>query len=86
MDNPSKDRFGARLNTGPHKLDPVKAMIAQAVQHHLVIGPARPELPPKPDNVESTDAQIISQAETLIRVVTSDQGVRYFRVKVSEML
>lgn len=82
------DRFGARLNTGPHKLDPVKAMVAQSVQHHLVSGESngQPPMPSKPDNVESAEGQVISPIETLVRVVTSNQGVRYFRVKVSEML
>jgi hypothetical protein len=77
-----------KANYGPHKLDPVKAMIAQSVQHHLVSygGGKEPiPLPPKPDNVESAEGQAISPTETLIRVVTSNQGVRYFRVKVSEM-
>jgi len=74
-----------RANYGPHKLDPVKEMVAQAVQHHLVVGKGQPPIPPKPDNVESAEGQVISPTETLVRVVTSNQGVRYFRVKVSEM-
>lgn len=65
--------------------DPVKAMVAQAVQHHLVVGASKPPLPPKPDNVEEVEAQILSPTETLMRVKTDNQGVRYFRVKVSEM-
>lgn len=85
---PTRDRFGARLSSGPHSLDPVKALVAQIVQHHLVSGEAngQPPLPPKPDNVESAEGQVISPTETLVRVVTSNQGVRYFRVKVSEMM
>jgi len=73
---------------GPHPLDPVKALIAQAVQHYLVSGEenGQPPLPPKPDNVETTEGQAISPTETLVRVVTTNQGVRYFKVKVSEMI
>jgi hypothetical protein len=67
-------------------MDPVKGMIAQAVQHHLVTGKGQPAIPPKPDNVESAEGQVISATETLVRVLTTNQGVRYFRVKVSEML
>jgi hypothetical protein len=78
-----------KANYGPHKLDPVKALVAQTVQHHLVsYGDGREQipLPPKPDNVESSEGQAVSPTETLVRIVTSNQGVRYFRVKVSEML
>lgn len=78
--------YNIQKASSPRNLDPVKAMIAQAVQHHLVAGKDQPPLPPKPDNVEDAEGQVISPTETLIRVVTSNQGVRYFRVKVSEML
>jgi len=73
---------------GPRELDPVKAMVAQSVQHHLVSGESngQPPLPPKPDNVESAEGQVISPTETMVRVLTTNQGVRYFKVKVSEML
>lgn len=68
-------------------MDPIKAMVAQAVQHHLISDPAiRPALVPCPENVESVEGQIISPAETMVRVVTRNQGVRYFTVKVSEMM
>jgi hypothetical protein len=69
-------------------MDPVKAMIAQAVQHHLVSGKSngQPDIPAKPDNVDDVEGQVISPTETLIRIKTTNQGIRYFRVKVSEML
>jgi hypothetical protein len=70
-------------------LDPIKALVAQSVQHHLVSygdGQEPIPLPPRPDNVESAEGQVISATETLVRVVTTDQGVRYFKVKVSEMI
>lgn len=70
----------------PHTPDPVKNMVAQAVQHHLVTGPDRPALPVQPDNVESSEGQIVSPIETMVRVVTTNQGIRYFRVRVSEMI
>lgn len=66
--------------------DPVKNMIAQAVQHHMVTGSARPPLMPLPANVESVEASIIGPLETMVRVKTLDQGVRYFNVKVSEQM
>jgi hypothetical protein len=68
------------------KVDPIKAMVAQSVQHHLVTGPDRPALLPKPDDVEEVEAQILSPTETLMRVKTYEHGVRYFKVKVSEMM
>lgn len=67
-------------------LDPIKAMIAQSVQHHLVTGPAQPPLMEQPDNVESVEGQIIKPTETMIRVLTTNQGVRYFHVTVREMM
>lgn len=75
-----------KTSYGPHKLDPVKAMVAQAVQHHLIEGEGQPPIPPKPGNVESAEGLVISPTETMVRVVTFNQGNRYFRVKVSEML
>lgn len=71
---------------GSRPLDPIKRMIAQSVQHHLVSGPERPALPEKPDNVESVEGQIVKPTETMMRVVTSNQGVRYFHVTVREMM
>lgn len=68
------------------KIDPIKAMIAQAVQHHLVTGSDRPPLPPQPNDVDEVEAQIISTTETLVRVKTHQHGIRYFRVKISEMM
>jgi hypothetical protein len=70
------------------QLDPVKAMIAQAVQHHLVSGESngQPPMPPQPDNVKSAEGHAVSPTETVVRVVTTNQGVRYFTVKVSENL
>jgi hypothetical protein len=59
-------------------------MISQAVQHHMVTGPNQPPLMEQPDNVESVEGSVISYLETQIRVVTRNQGVRYFNVKVSE--
>ncbi|HWI67575.1 MAG TPA: hypothetical protein VNS88_04285 [Nitrospiraceae bacterium] len=67
-------------------MDPIKAMVAQAVQHHLIEGKNQPPIPPKPGNVELAEGLVISPVETLVRVHTFDQGTRYFRVKVSEML
>lgn len=69
---------------GPHKLDPVKAMVAQVVQHWLVTGLARPELPDRPDEVsDNPEGRIVTPLETLIHVRT-DKGIRRFYVTVRE--
>lgn len=72
--------------TGPNKLDPIKAMIAQAVQHHMATGKDRPGLMQQPEDVEEVEGQIVSPTVTLMRVKTHKHGVRYFQIKVSEML
>ena len=70
----------------PRELDPIKRMIAQAVQHHMTTGPDRPALPPKPDDVKSVEGQVVSPLETMMRVVTEKHGVRYFVIQVSESM
>ena len=70
---------------GPRRLDPVKTMVAQAVQHHLVTTGHAPDLPPRPDEVENIEGHAISPTETMIRVKTT-KTIRYFRVKISEMM
>jgi hypothetical protein len=77
----------ARRNRGasPRQLDPVKTMVAQSVQHHLVTRGHAPDLPPKPDEVEDVEGHAISPTETMIRVKTT-KTTRYFRVKISEMM
>ena len=73
-----------RGNPKPRHLDPVKKMISQAVQHHMVTGPERPSLPSKPEDVEEVEGQVVSPTVTLIRVKTYEHGIRYFTIKVSE--
>lgn len=70
----------------PHKPDPVKMMIAQAVQHHMVTGPDRPPLPQQDPDVESIETHILGPLETQLRVRTYEHGTRYFTVKVSEAI
>jgi hypothetical protein len=67
--------------------DPVKAAIAGAVQRTL----RAPFVPVVPQAADVTNqditAESISPTDTVIRVNTHGrQGVRYFRVKVSEMI
>lgn len=83
---PNNIPFGYRKNQKPHKLDPIKEMIAQAVQHHMVTGKDRPGLMQQPEDVDDVEGQIVSPTETLIRVKTREHGIRYFKIKVSEML
>lgn len=67
-------------------LDPIKKMIAQAVQHHLIPDPGtRPPLPTQPLSVKEIDATAQDALTTVIRVRTTDSGTRYFQVRVSEM-
>ena len=72
--------------SGPRQPDPVKAMIAQAVQYYMATTSDRPGLMPQPEDVESIEGQIVSPTETLMRVKTFKHGVRYFKIKVSEMM
>jgi hypothetical protein len=67
--------------------DPIKAMLASAVQHHLITDPhERPALLPHPADVDSVEATATTATETLIRVKTHSHGTRYFTVKLAEML
>ena len=68
------------------QLDPVKKMVAQAVQHHLVTGPGKPELLPLPDEAENVEGEAISPLVTMVRVKINGRPARYFQVQVSEML
>lgn len=64
--------------------DPVKKMIATSVQHHMVSDPKqRPPLMPQPSNVQAVEAHALDELNTIVRVDT-DQGIRYFTIKVSE--
>ena len=89
-----RSRFDPDFTRKRRTLDPIKLMIAQAVQYHLISDPkARPPLMPQPEEVESMVAHAISETETTIRVVSYKgegrnryKSIRYFTVKVSEML
>lgn len=72
--------------TGRKVMDPVKAMIAQLVQRHIVTDASRPPLANQPEDVDTVEAQVISPTETLIRVKTHSHGTRYFHVKIREMM
>jgi hypothetical protein len=71
---------------GARRPDPIKAMIAQAVQHHMVTGSDRPPLPQKDPDVESIETHILGPLETQLRVKTYTQGTRYFNIRVSESI
>jgi hypothetical protein len=65
--------------------DPVKEMLAAAVQHHMCTGEARPALHVQPDNVLNVTGVPISPTETMLRVVFRDETpTRYFRVILRE--
>lgn len=76
------DRTGPK---GPHRLDPVKGRIAESVQANLlpisVIEHLKREF-----GVTDVEISVIKPSETMIRVKTEREGIRYFRVKLSEMM
>lgn len=81
----STNRQHVRRRLGRRGQDAVQRMITQSVQHHLVTGETRPELPAKPEEVESVAGLIINYRTTLLRVFT-DSGVRSFTVTVRESM
>ena len=68
----------------PKRLDPIKLMLAVAIQNHFIKGPDKPQLLPRPENVISVEASIVTPTETQVRVVTTNEGVRYFTYKLTE--
>lgn len=69
------------------KLDPVKGTVADAVAHHVITDPnLRPPLRPQPDAIQGVEAYPINALETTIRVNLADGKVRWFYVKVGEMM
>ena len=78
----SRKSTAARKSRG---IDPIKQMLCNAVQHHLVSRDQNPPpLLPAPDNVIEVVAYSISPTQTQVKVKTTDQGTRYFTVKLSE--
>jgi hypothetical protein len=67
------------------QLDPIKRGLAVAIQHHMLTQD-RPALLPTPDNVVSVEATAISPTETQVRIATSDEGTRYFTIKLTEQI
>jgi hypothetical protein len=66
--------------------EPIRKMIAQAIQHHLVTGAARPELPERPAEVESVTGFVIGPSETRLRVKMDNGTYRTFTVTIRENL
>ena len=64
-------------------MDAVKKAVAESVQKPLVtlLRQEWPEL-----EVESVEYTRVNALNTQVRVVTKNSGIRYFTVKVSEML
>jgi hypothetical protein len=67
------------------QLDPIKRGLAVAIQHYMLTQD-RPALLPTPDNVESIEVTAVSPTETQVRVKTTDEGTRYFTIKLSEQM
>jgi hypothetical protein len=82
---PAKYRSPYAKRRGTKKLDPVKAMVAQAVQHNIMTGRKEaPPLPDRPDEVEEVATIAISPLETRVRVKLYGSAPRYFTVTVQE--
>jgi hypothetical protein len=69
---------------GPRKLDPIKAMVAQSIQHHLVTGANRPALPEKPEEVVDVTGFVINPSEIRLRVKLENDTYRTFTVNIRE--
>ena len=68
------------------QMDQIKRGLAVAIQHYFLTGPDRPELLPTPADVLEVEGSIISLTETQVRIKTTNQGVRYFTIKLSERI
>jgi hypothetical protein len=63
--------------------DPVGHMVATAVQHHIVTGPGKPEMPEQPGEVTGVAAHAVSPWATVVEVRQDDKA-RRFRVTVED--
>ena len=79
--------FGRQGPSGPRKPDSIKGEIAGTIQVRITsksfidVIESDPEL-----GVTSIETHIISPTEWQFRVKTRNQGTRYFKLKLSEML
>ena len=77
------DREKAKSRMTPMHEDPVRRMLMQAVQHYLVTRD-RPEMPDKPDVVDSVTGFIVGPSEIRIRVKLDNDTFRTFTVTLRE--
>lgn len=68
----------------PMHEDPIRRMIAQSIQHHLVTGTERPALPEKPAEVVSVVGFRIGPSEIRLRVKLDNDTFRTFTVTLRE--
>ena len=68
-------------------MDPIKTAIAKAVMDGIIPISAIKRIKDNPAmGVHDIEINAVSPTESLIRIKTQSQGIRYFRVKISEML
>jgi hypothetical protein len=70
--------------TTPLHAEPVRRMLMQSLEHHLITGARRPELPNKPDEVVDVTGFIIGPSELRLRVKLENGTFRTFTVMLRE--
>ena len=79
------EAFGMRgTSYGPNSMDPLKAMLAQTIQHYLVTEPAQPELPEPLAEVKSITGFAIGPSEVRLRVRMENDTYRTFTITIRE--
>lgn len=69
--------------TTPLHAEPVRRMLMQSIQHHLVTAD-RPALPEKPDEVDSVTGFLVGPSEVRLRVRLDNGTFRTFTVTLRE--
>jgi precorrin-3B methylase len=67
-------------------LDPVRRMVATAVQHALVTARDCPARTARPPGVIRVSGRAVNATTTLVRVVHDDGRVREFQVRLNEVM
>lgn len=68
----------------PLYAEPVRHMLMQSIQHHLVTGTDRPVLPEKPAEVDSVVGFMVGPSEIRLRVKLENGTFRTFTVSLRE--
>jgi hypothetical protein len=68
----------------PLHSEPVRSMLMQSIQHHLVTGAQRPALPEKPAEVVSVTGFMVGPSEVRLRVKLENDTFRTFTITLRE--